>query len=312
VHPAERTRLLLALLAAFGAGAILLLVAVEAQSAGKALAGIVGVLAAVLALIWWTQQVLKARLLGRSIRVSADTLPALQALLDEVRLTLQYFRPVDVYVVDKGVKPISMSSYLGTRVIVLEGSLVAGLDDPDTRQQVKFLIGRSLGALKAKHARIDLIVVLLQTVDMLKFVSPLLLPWYRATTYSGDQIGMVCCADVRAALRATRQLLVGKELAEEVGDGAILPQARLVQRRFLPRLAQLLSAEPHNTNRYANLLCFARYHDPALWAHLCETMNDDQIATLDRLWERSPYRRRAERQERREAATLAAGAVPSH
>jgi hypothetical protein len=123
---------------------------------------------------------------------------------------------------------------------------------------------------------------------------------------------MVCCADVRAALRATRQLLVGKELAKEVGDGAILPQARLVQRRFLPRLAQLLSAEPHNTNRYANLLCFARYHDPALWAHLCETMNDDQIATLDRLWERSPYRRRAERQERREAATLAAGAVPSH
>lgn len=309
VHPAERSRLALALLAALAAGALLFLVAIEAQSAGRAVPKLVGGLAGVLVLIWFTRQVMKARLLGRSIRVTAETLPALQALLDEVRVTLQYVRPVDVYVVDKGSAPIAMSSYLGTRIIVIEGNLVAGLDDPDKRLELKFLIGRSLGALKAKHARLDLVVVLLQTVNMLKFVTPLLLPWYRATTYSGDQIGVVCCADLRAALRATRQLLVGKELAAEVDEGTILPQAHLVQRRILPRLAQLFCVEPHNTNRYSNLLCFARYHDPELWNRLREAVDADQAQTLDQLWARSPYRRRAARIGRSKQRVPVASAV---
>jgi len=198
---------------------------------------------------------------------------------------------------------LSMSSYLGTRIIVIEGSLVAELLQPERRSQLVFLLGRSIGALRAKHARLDIIVVLLDAINVLKYVTPFLLPWYRATAYSGDQIGMVCCADLEAALQATRRLLIGKELAAELNAGIVLPQARLVQRRLLPRFVQLFGAEPHNTNRYANLLCFGRYHDPASWERLRGTMGEEHLRSLEQIWARSPYRRRV-------AAYRAAAAAP--
>lgn len=158
-----------------------------------------------------------------------------------------------------------------------------------------FLIGRAVGALRAKHARLDLLVLFMQAANALKFVSPLVLPWYRATTYSGDQIGMVCCGDAAAALEATRRLLVGKECAREIGTAAILPQAWLVQRRVLPRLAQLLSNEPHTTNRYSNLVCFTRFHDPDVWERMRGRMDADEARMLDMIWARSPHRAHLDR-----------------
>jgi len=291
LHPTERSRLILAVVGVAIAVVVAIPVLIAAQSASLLLNLVVILIGSTISL-WFGQQLLRARLLGRSVKVSPETLPELQALLDEVAATLQYHRRVDVYVVDKAKQPISMSSYLGTRILVIEGGLVAELLAPARRPQLVFLIGRSIGALRAKHARFDLVVILLQAVNALKYVSPLLLPWYRATTYSGDQIGMVCCADLEAALQATRRLLVGKELACDLDAGAVLPQACLVQHRLLPRLAQLFSAEPHNTNRYANLLCFGRYHDPESWERVRASMDAERTRSLEDLWARSPYRRR--------------------
>jgi hypothetical protein len=187
---------------------------------------------------------------------------------------------------------MAMASYLGTRILLIEGGLVSELLKPGRSAQLTFLIGRSIGALRAKHSRLDLLVILLAFVDALKYVSLFLRPWYRATVYSGDQIGMVCCSDLDAALQATRRLLVGGDLAAELHAGTVLPQACLVQRRLLPRLVQLTDAEPHVTNRYANLICFARYHDPMLWERLRASVDVEHAQALERLWERSPYRRR--------------------
>jgi hypothetical protein len=166
---------------------------------------------------------------------------------------------------------------------------------PGRSGQLTFLIGRSIGGLRAKHHRFDLLVLLLRSIDALKYVSPFLRPWYRATIYSGDQIGMACCSDLEAALEATRRLLVGSQLALDLPAGNVLPQACLVQRNLLPRLVQLLAAEPHVTNRYANLICFARYHDPMLWERVRAEMPTEHVEALDRLWDRSPYRRRVAR-----------------
>jgi Zn-dependent protease with chaperone function len=290
-HPSEPSRLALALAAVAVALGILILIAVGASNAGV-LGYLVGLVLFLGVSIWFGQQLLRARLLGRSVRVGTDTLPELQQLLDEVRSTLAYSKRIDVYVVDKGPAPIAMSSYLGTRIVVIEGGLVADMLTPEGRAQLTFLLGRSIGALCAKHARLNVVVALLGSVDALKYVSPFLRPWYRATVYSGDQIGMACCSNLEAALRATRRLLVGKELADDLPPGNILPQACLVQRKLLPRLIQLFATEPHVTNRYANLICFARYHDPVLWERLRGSMPPAQQAAVDRLWQRSPYRRR--------------------
>src|SRR5262249_43067752 len=290
-HPTEPSRLVLALAAVAVALVVLILIAVTASSAGV-LGYLIGLVLFLGVSLWFGQQLLRARLLGRSVRVGADTFPALQELLDEVRSTLDYQKRIDVYVVDKAAAPIAMSSYLGTRIVVIEGGLVADMLRPDGRAQLTFLLGRSIGALCAKHARLNVIVALLGSIDALKYVSPFLRPWYRATVYSGDQIGMACCSNLEAALRATRRLLVGKELADDLPSGNVLPQACLVQQKLLPRLIQLLATEPHVTNRYANLICFARYHDPVLWERLRASMPPAQQAAVDRLWQRSPYRRR--------------------
>jgi hypothetical protein len=291
LHPTERSRFALAIFGMLLALLVLIGVAVGAAQAGFLGKLILGVLFTVAA-TWFGQQLLRARLLGRSVKVGVDTMPELKALIDGVTATLDYHKRIDVYVIDKARAPIAMSSYLGTRIILIEGDLIAELLKPGRSAQLTFLIGCSIGGLRAKHHRFDLLVVVLQSIDALKYVSLFLRPWYRATIYSGDQIGMACCSDLDAALEATRRLLVGSQLALDLPAGNVLPQACLVQRNLLPRLVQLLDAEPHVTNRYANLICFARYHDPMLWERVRTAMPAEHVDALDRLWERSPYRRR--------------------
>jgi hypothetical protein len=294
LHPGERSRLVLAVVASLVAVGLLGRLFLFAHAAAVLLQ-LLGIVVFALGSLWITQQVLRARLLGRSVKVDADTMPELQAVLEDVRSILHYRHSVDVYVIDKASHPIAMTSYLGTRIILLEGGLVAELLEPGKRPQLTFLIGRSIGALRAQHTQIDLLVYLLRAADVLKFAKPFILPYYRATTYSGDQIGMMCCGDYDAALEATRRLLVGGRLAEELHAGAVLRQACLVQHRLLPRAAQLFSAEPHITNRYANLLCFGRYHDPELAKRLQVTLDTRQLGELELLWQHSPYRRLVEK-----------------
>lgn len=294
LHPTEGSRLTLAVFAAGLTLVVLALIMIAAKAAG-ALAGVLAIAVFSLATIWISLQLYRARLLGRSVRVDSESMPALQALVDDVRETLHYHRRVDFYVIAKPEAPITTMSYMGTRIVILEGSLVAELMEPAKRAQLTFLVGRSIGSLRAKHMRLDIVVLLLDALNVLRFPSLFLLPWYRATSYSGDQIGMMCCGDLEAALEATRRVLVGGELASRMAAGDVLPQATLVQRRILPRLAQLFLAEPHATNRYANLLCFGRYHDPGLWDAIYASLDDARAGRLDEIWRRSPHRRRTAR-----------------
>jgi Peptidase family M48 len=291
LHPTERSRLALALVASILALSIPLIALIAAGGLSTILTLII-VLAIFLATIWFSMQMLRARLLGRSVRVDVSTFPDLQAVVDDVRATLQYRGKVEVYVIDAAQPSVIMTSLLGTRLILIEGDLVADLMKPGRRAQLTFLLGRCFGALRAKQERMDLIIQILAAANVLRYVTPFIQPYYRATAYSGDQIGMACCADLAAALEATRRLLVGKEMASQLRPGAVLPQAQLVSRRILPRLAQLLSSEPHVTNRYANLLCFGRHHDPELWRQMRASMDEREIDHLDAIWDRSPYRHR--------------------
>lgn len=286
LHPTEPSRLALALIAAGLALFFPFLIMLHTGGIGTILV----TLAIILGTIWVGIQLSRARLLGRSVRVDADTFPDVQAIVSEVCETLDYRRPIEVYITEKAIPSIITTSLLGTRLIVIEGALVADLLRPGKRPQLTFLIGRSIGALRARHMRLEVVIRILEAAEVLKYVAPFIRPYYRATAYSGDQIGMMCCSDLEAALEATRRLLVGSEMAAQLSGGSVVPQALLVKRRVLPRLVQLLAVEPHVTNRYANLICFGRYHAPDLWTKLTEGMNAHERECLDALWGRSPYR----------------------
>jgi len=236
-------------------------------------------------------QVLRARLLGNSVKVTPESFPELHRLVEELRLQLQYHRRIDVYVADKSDPPVNLITYLGTHIIMIEGGLAAELLEPAGQKQLRFLLARHIGALKSRQFRLDVLIIALNAAHGLQFVKPFLLPYYRATAYSGDQIGMACCGDVRAALEATGRLLVGKDLAARLPLGGVLPQAALVRRRLLPRLAQFISPAPHVIKRYVNLLMFARATAPEACHELCAHLEPAAAADLDRLWRRSPHRR---------------------
>ncbi|HEX5308051.1 MAG TPA: hypothetical protein VFW38_03115 [Solirubrobacteraceae bacterium] len=290
LHPTEPSRLALALVASAAALLLPLLIMIHTGGIGSVLL----VLVTVFGTIWVGIQLSRARLLGRSVRVDANTFPEVQEIVDVVCETLDYRRRLEVYVTEKATPSIVTTSLLGTRMIVIEGDLVADLLPPHKRAQLTFLIGRSVGALRARHMQLELVIRILEAAEVLKYVFPLIRPYYRATAYSGDQIGMMCCSDLDAALEATRRLLVGPGMASELTAGAVVPQALLVKQRLLPGLVQLLAVEPHVTNRYANLLCFGRYHVPDLWERLFASMDEHERRCLDEIWQRSPYRWRVQ------------------
>lgn len=288
LHPAESSRFVLALVASV---AVLLILAIVVLGSGLVgLVYLILLLLAAVASVWAGLQVNRARLLGRSVRVTAESFPLLDTLIETVRRELDYHRRVDVYVIDKSDQPVAVTSYLGTRIVLIQGGIVAELSEPAKEPQLVFLLARHIGALKAEHTRLNFLLALISAARAVQIVTPFLLPYYRATAYSGDQIGLWCCGSLDSALEAMARLLVGKELATEIPFAGVVRQSVTVQRDALPRFAQLLSSEPHVTNRFLNLLTYGRVREPETWARLTATLDASTARELEDVWALSPHR----------------------
>lgn len=257
-HPSEYSRLVLAVTASIiGVGVLVLILVIVYSTPLFELAGVVVlILLPVIGIIWLVLVVARARLLGNSLLLSRDSLPQLQQVVDTVRHRVGYNRRVDIYVSDSVDQPVTLATFMGTRVLILKASTVADLQTEDNRPQLEFVLGSVFGALKARHQQFILLSVLLEFETKLKVLNVFLSPYFRSTVYTGDQIGAACCGSVTAALAAMNRLMVGKELGSSVLLDGLLNQAAEVRKHLLPRLGQLESAVPHLTNRYLNLLAF--------------------------------------------------------
>jgi hypothetical protein len=255
LHPSEHSRLVLAFTVSLLVFAFVALVMVLTHGSIYVFE-LLGILIVLGASIWWSLQIARSRLLGGAVLVSDASLPELQTVFDQVRARLDYHKEIDVYVADKVTGGSSLTSYLGTRIILLEGGLVAELLEEGHRAELTYLIGRHIGQLKAKHERLQWILIVISVVDSLKFLQLFLAPYFRATAKSGDQIAAACCDDIQATVWMMNRLLVGKELGPQVDIKGVLAQAVNVRSRLLPRMAQMFQNVPHATNRYLNLLAF--------------------------------------------------------
>ena len=289
LHPSEPSRLALAL-------SVSLLVFVV-YGVGLAATGgsieLIGLLLALVALgasIWLSLQIARSRLLGGAVRVSDASLPELQAVFNQVRARLDYHKDVDVYVADKVNGGSAMTIYLGTRIIMLEGGLVAELLEEGHLAELTYLIGRHIGQLKARHERLQWILIVISLVDSLKFLQFFLAPYFRATAKSGDQIGAACCGDIQATVWMMNRLLVGKDLGPRVDIKGVLGQAVIVRSRILPRLAQMFQNMPHATNRYLNLLAFFARTAPDQINAWRATLDPATAGRLAAVLDTAPYR----------------------
>ena len=307
LHPTEHSRLLFALSSSavvFGVAAMI----VNAIYGWTSLVVVAVFLVAFGGLVWLSLQVYRSRLLGGAVRVSEATLPELQAVFDEVRARLDYHAPVDVYVMDKVDGGSAMTSYLGTRLIQIEGGLAAELLGEEHHAELTYMIGRHIGQLKARHQRLLPIFLAISVIDSVKFLQLFLAPYLRATAKSGDQIAAACCGDIRATAGMMNRLLVGKELGPRLAVRGVLDQAATVRRRWLPRLAQLFMSEPHATNRYLNLLAFFARTSPREIRAWQASLDEATAARLTAVIDASPNRR-APRRRPNPVSTLLATLV---
>jgi len=282
LHPSEGSRLALALSVSLLVFAVVAIGLVAAHDSGI-LIELVLFLVALGGVIWLSLQLARSRLLGGAVRVSDASLPELQAVFDEVRARLDYHRDIDVYVMDKVTGGSAMTSYLGTRIILIEGGLVAELLEEGHHAELTYLIGRHIGQLKAKHQRLQWILIVISAVDSLKFLQLFLAPYFRATAKSGDQIAAACCRDIQATAWMMNRLLVGKELGPRLDIKGVLDQAVTVRSRWLPRLAQMFQNAPHATNRYLNLLAFYARTAPDeinAWRATLDPATADRLASV--------------------------------
>ena len=77
--------------------------------------------------------------------------------------------------------PGLMTSYLGTRLIEIEGGLVAELLADGHQAELTYLIGRHIGQLKARHQRLTPIFIAISAIDSVKFLQPFLAPYLTGT-----------------------------------------------------------------------------------------------------------------------------------
>jgi hypothetical protein len=305
-HPSERSRLVLAVAASVmlaGLAVVLFAKRLERDQVIWTMAA--G--PAALALGWVILQISRAHLLGNAVRVTPESLPELDEVLEDVRTRLGYDRRVDVYVTDRVSGLMSLTSLFGTRIIMIEGDLVASLLDHGKRPELTFLFARFFGALQSQRDRVVPLRLLVTIARSIGVVNVLIWPYDRAVVYSGDQIALAVCGDLDAALNAFDRLLVGGTLGPSVRDAGVFDQASLIRSRRLPRLAQLFHSRPHLANRYVNLMAFAERHSPHQRGAVVEAMGEAGATRLGDLAKRTPHR--SWHPSRRRLLTPAAGAL---
>jgi hypothetical protein len=295
-HPSEPSRFALAASAAIllvGGG--LLIVLRLTGILGLAAIGVTLLMA--LGLVWWALQVHRASLLGGAARVTPDTFPVLSMAAGEVKQQVGYAGPVEIFVVAEADDQVRLTSFFGTRVLLMKGDLVAELVKPENRPQLDFILATFFGKLKVKALAWAPLHIAIDALGLPRVLNFLIAPWERATVYTGDQVAAACCGSLDESIIALNRLLVGKDLARSIGMTGLMNQAASVRRRWLPRLQQLYSSYPHLTNRYLNLLSFAGQSVPgqarAFRDRLHPTTDfkvQDVSARLTRLRKRGPRR----------------------
>lgn len=253
-HPNERARLVVAVGSVWIAFGFILVIAISTGGIG-----LLFLFLMILFLVvaeWFFHRLGKAHLLGRAIKVTPDSFPEIHAEIAELQRKFDYHRPVDVYVLDVVDGKMTVTSLLGTRVLLIEGGFAADLQQ-DGPAALRFMLGNFICWLKARHGRLTLSVIILEHLKWLAYCAPWMLPYWRCSVYTCDQSGYLCAEDLHASLGVIARLAAGKELGPSISPTGVLEQAYQVSRRPLSRYAELTQAEPHLVNRYVNLVAFA-------------------------------------------------------
>ena len=283
LHPREFPRFLLALFVSVGTIGMVSIVLLESSHKDAILIFLTPFLVALcllLLFIWFFLQIVKARSKGNAVRVSSSNFPEVQDMLEKALWMLDYRKKVEIYIVDDGSFDARQVNFLGVRFIMLNSGCLADGKSQECGDEVMWLIGRFIGALKAKHSRFDLLSLVVSSVRQLRLLNFFILPYERATQLSGDQIGMAL-SNVRSGMKALAKMMAGQEIGDQANLRGLLEQSKDLHPSFFGILSALLSTHPHMTDRFRNLLAFARSTDPIGYVNYVQEFHDMTVDEVD-------------------------------
>ena len=279
LHPSETSRFILALLVCVPVLIVFLVITYVTFGV------ILLVVGFIVAMAWFGLEIAKALFTGHAVKVSEINFPEIQAILVYVKERLAYKGDVAVFIVEEGSVNALLAKFFRTKFIVLHSGMADHVGSGDGQIQVEFIIARFIGALKAKHFRLNVLRILINSLEKIAIFNLFLLPYERAVQYSGDQIGLAVCQDLDNAVWAFTRMMVGNKLFKDVNPSAILAQSREVS-GFFGFMARLFSTHPHMVDRYTNLLAFARKRYPELYEGYVSRQEPHLRSQLDRALKR--------------------------
>jgi uncharacterized tellurite resistance protein B-like protein len=173
----------------------------------------------------------RRELLLSSLKLTPTIAPNVYAAVDKVTATLGLEVPLEVYCISSHTMNAFIAPPDGARVLLgLSSPLLEKMDDAE----LTFVLGHELGHALFDHFRMapSILFDLDERLPPLQFAR--LYAWMRYAELSADRVGLLCCEDVDAAIRAFFKLTSGlcderflrsaKEAAAqltELGPGAL-------------------------------------------------------------------------------------------
>lgn len=201
---------------------------------------------------WILIRLLRAYLLGNSVKVTPEQFPEVYRAAEEVKQQFGYDKPLEIYILYSPILNAFATVFRGTRVLVLLSEIVEAFTEEDIRE-LKYLLGHEIGHIVAGHfspwARM---------VFILRWI-PVLFKWYsRGCEYTVDRYGYIASGDLHASISAITKLVVGAKLSKKVNLELLRKQAEEVRNIPSGKYAELFSTHPFLVKRIVELERYAK------------------------------------------------------
>lgn len=213
-------------------------------------------------LVWLFRAMAKSYLVSNAVRISADNFPEIHQIVDQAKTVLNYQKEVEIFIVEEGSVQAILAKFFNIKYIILHSELVEEMLNDKNIEQLQWVIGRFIAALRIKQLRRDVYKLIIETVEKLQIFNIGILPYERYVQFSGDNVGLVLSGNLEECLKAFNKFLVGNELSNRINFKGILEQGKESAKDPLAVLTRLYATKPHVIDRYVNLLAFAQTYLP--------------------------------------------------
>lgn len=201
---------------------------------------------------WIIIRLLRAYLLGNSVRVTPDNFPDVYNTTEEIKKQLNYDKPIEVYILYSPILNAFATVFRGTRIVVLLSEVVEAFTEDDIRE-LKYLLGHEIGHVVAGHFSIWA-----RMVWIFRWI-PVIFNWYsRGCEYTADRIGYIVSGDINTTVSAITKFVVGNKLSKKVNLELLRKQAEEVRYTLSGRYGELFSTHPYLVKRIVELETYTK------------------------------------------------------